>query len=328
MRRSSFIILVLLAGLCSPQFSTGETPAEDFPSWVMQFKTEAATRGISSGTLDVALEDVNYLPGVIEADRRQPEFKLTLADYLVSALSEERIFQGRRLLHRHWHLLQKISSEYRVKPQYLVALWGIETEYGLHTGKVPLLSALATLAYDARRSSYFRQELLNLLRILDSGKLGKEKLFGSWAGAMGQLQFMPSTFLGYAVDGDNDGRIDLWKTRADYLGSAANYLQRSGWQGQQRWGRRVKIPQGLDGDLLGLESSAPLHVWQQRGVRLADGRALPRSNLQASLIVPDGREGEAFLVYDNYRVLLKWNKASSFAIAVGLLAERIVGDGD
>ncbi len=271
----------------------------------------------------VVLNDVEFLPWVIAADRRQPEFKKTLAEYLAGAVSDWRINNGRRLLKEHHTLFNKIAKKYQVQPHYLVALWGIETNFGRNTGKVPIFSALATLAFDARRSEYFRQELVNALRILDSGKVSKTQFFGSWAGAMGNLQFMPSTFLGFAVDGNADGQIDLWNSREDYLSSAANYLHKSGWQWRYRWGREVRVPQNVDLKHLGLEYRTSLASWRKDGVRLKNGQDLPGNKLPASLIMPEGSDGDAFLVYENYRVLMKWNRAHSFALAVGMLAERI-----
>lgn len=294
-----------------------------FEIWLQKFKRQAVQQGVSSQIVDTALNDAVFLPWVIEADRRQPEFKKSLSDYLAGAVSKKRVEQGRRLLSENRQLLDRIANRFRVQSHYLVALWGIETNFGRNTGKVPILSALATLAYDARRSEYFHRELINTLRILDSGQLKKEQLFGSWAGAMGQLQFMPSTFLGFAVDGNGDGRIDLWKTREDYLSSAANYLHKSGWQWQYRWGREVVIPQSLDSDLTGLEYRAPLSFWQRLGVRLVDRHDLPMAEISASLVLPEGGQGRAFLVYDNYRVIMRWNKAHSFALAVGMLADKI-----
>jgi len=320
-RIAAFLVIFLASVLGAEESPTG------FEVWLQEFAQQAETAGISRRTLDSALSDVSYLPGVIEADRKQPEFRISLADYLAEAVTDERIAKGRQLLLENRPLLRKIAAKYRVQPHYLVALWGIESEFGRHTGKVPILSALATLAYDARRSAYFRQELLNALRILDSGRLTKDRLIGSWAGAIGNLQFMPSTFLGFAVDGNGDGLIDLWNTPEDYLASAANYLHESGWHWRQRWGREVKVPSSLIDSQIGLETSATLRSWQKRGVRLINGRDLPRAGFPGSLVLPEGRAGKAFLVYDNYRVLMKWNKAHSFAIAVGRLADRIAAGG-
>lgn len=317
----SGIILLLMAALVTE--GCGQSVDADFQTWVRQFAVEAEAEGISRSTVDIALKDIRFLPGVIEADQRQPEFKKTLAAYVAERLTAQRIVEGRRMLNENRRLLRQITRRYGVQPHYLVALWGIETSYGRHTGKVPTLSALATLAFEGRRGRYFRQELLNVLRILESGKLTKEQLFGSWAGALGNLQFMPSTFLSYAVDGDADGKIDLWNTRADFLASAANYLQQAGWQPRQKWGREITLPSNLDAAQIGLAVQAPLDRWQALGVRLRSGQDLPKATFPASLVIPDGRAGDGFLVYENYRVLMKWNKAHSFAVTVGLLADRI-----
>jgi membrane-bound lytic murein transglycosylase B len=317
------LFLLLLVGLFCPTSAECQDKQEDFSFWVEQLKTEAVSVGINRVTLEKALVDVSFLPWVIEVDRRQPEFKKSLAEYLAGAVTKQRIRQGRSMLRDNRRLLNKITAKYKVQPHYLVALWGIETNFGRNTGKVPILSALATLAYDARRSKYFRGELLNALRILDSGVMTKEQFVGSWAGAFGQLQFMPSTFLGFAVDGNQDGRIDLWQTREDYLSSAANYLRKSGWQYPYRWGRKVKLPPGFDVSLAGMDSRKSLQVWHDLGVRTQYGHILPGKVLPASLLLPEGRDGQPFLVYENYRVLMRWNRAHSFALAVGMLAEQI-----
>ena len=322
------INLWLVVLLCAfyPLFTAQAEPPSSFESWLPQFKQQAEAAGIGRATIESGLSEVRFLPWVIRADRRQPEFNKSLSAYLADAVTAQRVAQGRRLLRENRSLLQGIAQKYRVQAHYLVALWGIESNYGRTTGKVPILSALATLAYDARRSDYFRAELITLLRLLDSGKLEKAQLLGSWAGAMGQLQFMPSTFDSFAVDGNADGRIDLWNSREDYLSSAANYLHKSGWQWRYRWGRKVKIPSSFDSTQVGLDFRAPLRVWQGRGVRLPGGEALPQDDLAASLVLPAGQGGPAFLIYENYRVLLRWNRAHSFALAVGLLAERIAGN--
>jgi len=319
--KNIFILLWLIFSLPAVGFAEDDTG--NFQGWVRQFALQAETQGISHATLQTALSDIEFLPGVIEADRRQPEFKKSLSEYLAERVTKERIVEGRRLLGENRQLLKKIFSKYRVPPHYLIALWGIETNFGRNTGKVPILSALATLAYEGRRGEYFRQELFYVLRLLDSGKLAKSQLFGSWAGAMGNVQFMPSTFINFAVDGDRDGKIDLWESRADSLASAANYLHKSGWTPRQKWGRKVRIPQNIDREKIGVGFSDSLKEWQKLGVRRINGRNLPTANFLASLVVPEGSEGEGFLVYDNYRVLLKWNRADSFALAVGLLADQI-----
>ncbi|SHI49216.1 membrane-bound lytic murein transglycosylase B [Malonomonas rubra DSM 5091] len=316
MRGFSFCLLLLAFTLLS------KAQAASYDDWLTELRQEALSKGIEQATVEATLKQPELLDWVIEADRNQPEFKKTLQEYLDGALSQKRIDQGRQMLVKNRRLLNRIAGKYQVHPRFIVALWGIETYYGKHTGKVPIIDALVTLAFDGRRSAYFRQELFNALRIIDAGHIRPEKMKGSWAGAMGQVQFMPSSFLRFAVDGNGDGRIDLWDTPEDYLSSAANYLAASGWQKRRTWGREVRLPENFDSQFYGLEQRLPLARWQQLGIRRLDGRALPRFAMDASLIRPEGQD-RAFLVYDNYRTLMKWNRAHSFAIAVGLLADEI-----
>ncbi len=260
-------------------------------------------------------------PRVIELDQKQPEQTQSLEDYVAARVSQKRIAEGRLMLQRYPTWLGRIERRYQVQRRFIVALWGIESSYGRHTGDISVIQALATLAYDGRRGDYFRKELLEALKILDAGHVSLSRMQGSWAGAMGPFQFMPSSYRHYAVDGDGDGRIDLWGSVPDALASAANYLAKAGWQDDQTWGRPVKLPKKIDAALIGLETSLPLSRWQAIGVRRSNGRALPRRNLQASLIIPDGPSGPAYLVYDNFRVLRRWNRSNAFAVAVGTLAD-------
>jgi membrane-bound lytic murein transglycosylase B len=317
------VMIALQLGCLFPAVAIAQAPQTGFSVWLATLKQDALIAGIRQSTLDTALAKVKPLPWIIKADRNQPEFKKTLDKYLAGVLSSKRVQKGQRLLLEHSRLLTKISKKYDVQPRFIVALWGIETYYGRHTGKVPIIDALVTLAYDGRRSDYFRGELFNALKIIDAGHIGHARMVGSWAGAMGQVQFMPSSFLGYAVDGNADGRIDLWQTREDYLSSAANYLAKMGWQGNRNWGREVRVPKPFNKELLGLKQSASLRSWQSRGVRLSNGADLPDAGLSASLLQPEGAAGRSFLVYENYRTLMKWNRAHSFAIAVGLLADQL-----
>lgn len=311
---------LFIAVLFSIFFSSNLWAQESVPfkRWLQEFRSDALQAGIKNETLNKALASVEPLPWVIEADRNQPEFKKTLSDYLQGILSPQRIAAGRKKLADNSRLLQQISEQYGVAAHYIVALWGIETYYGKHTGKVPIIDALVTLAYDGRRSAYFRAELINALKIIDSGHVSYQNMKGSWAGAMGQVQFMPSSFLRYAVDGNKDGRIDLWRTPEDYLSSAANYLHQVGWQDRQIWGREVLVPASVIA-----EERRSLADWQRLGVRRLDGNDLPQADVEATLIQPEGEQGRAFLVYDNYHALMKWNRAHSFALAVGLLADRL-----
>ena len=208
-----------------------------------------------------------------------------------------------------------------MQPEFVVALWGIETSYGERTGGFPVLAAVATLAYDGRRSRYFRREFLNALKIIDDGHISAENMNGSWAGAMGQVQFMPSSFQSYAVDYDGDGRIDIWNNVGDALASAANYLARSGWKEGQGWGQEIQLPEGFNKKLISSRIRKSLSEWQRIGIL---AKEFPQnSNLQASIVQPDGEGGRAFLAYPNYRVILKWNRSNFFAVAVGTLAGRI-----
>ncbi|MDX2479727.1 MAG: lytic murein transglycosylase [Desulfuromusa sp.] len=297
----------------------------DYSLWLEKFREEAQHSGIKAETLKTALSDVKPLDWIIKLDRAQPEFTKTLDEYLAGAVTSKRIQEGQRLLSENSDILAQVAKKYQVQPRFLMALWGIETSFGLHTGKVPVIDALVTLAYDGRRSQYFRSELLTALKILDQGHIKYDQLQGSWAGAMGQVQFMPSTFSNFAVDGNGDERIDLWSTREDYLSSAANYLVKSGWDKKYTWGREVNLPKHLTADYFGLEQQHFLSEWQKLGVRTIGNKDLPKIQITASLIQPDGPEGRAFLVYANYRVLMKWNKAHRFAIAVGTLADQIGG---
>jgi len=297
---------------------------KSFDRWLAEVRLDALAGGISEKTVDVALRDLKPIPRVIQLDRNQPELKLTLKAYLDRVVTRRQIERGRRRLIQNRDLLTEVSGRYGVQPRFLVALWGIETNYGRLSGGFPVVGAVATLAYDGRRREFFRGELLNALYIIDGGHITPPKMRGSWAGAMGQLQLMPSTFRSYAVDFDGDGRIDIWSNLGDAFASGANYLSRRGWNEDQTWGREVRLTQKIDRTLIGLETELLLDDWRIRGVRRLNGDDLPRvPDLRASLVQPDGSGGRAFLVYDNYRVIMKWNKSILFGIAVGLLADGI-----
>ena len=314
------VVLSILVAFCAP----GVVWASDFTDWLQDLRTEARAAGISEKTLDTAFSEIEEpLPRVAELDREQPEFTQTFSEYLVARVSEDRIKRGRLMLRRYPTWLGRVESRFGVQRRFLVALWGIETHYGAYTGGFKVIPALATLAYDDRRADYFRRELLAALQIADQGHIRLENMTGSWAGAMGQCQFMPSSFARFAVDADGDGRIDIWHSIPDVLASAANYLARSGWQDDQTWGRQVRLPEEFDPSLAGLEQRRTMRQWEALGVRRADGSTLPWRNLDSSLILPDGEQGPAYLVYDNFRALMKWNRSISFALAVGELSDRI-----
>jgi len=305
--------------------AAGAAPERDFALWLQELRAEAAALGIRVQTLDTALTGLQPLARVIELDRKQPEETLTYAQYLERVLPASRVQKGLRLMHEHRALLQEIGAKYGVPPGVMVALWGIETDFGRMTGNFPVLAALATLAYDGRRSALFRREFLAALKIVDAGHMRPEAMTGSWAGAMGQNQFMPSSFLQYAVDYNGDGRRDIWTTLADVFASTANYLARSGWQERETWGHRVVLPASFEPPANSDQMSQPRAAWQALGVRRADGGRLSDGPEPALLVLPGGATGPAFLVYQNYQVLLKWNRSTYFALTVGQFADQLAG---
>lgn len=318
--RLTLLLISLVLLFCRGALAQEEP--QDFILWLDLLREDARSAGISEKTLSLALANLEEpMPRVIEHDQKQPEKTELLEEYVAARVSQKRIAEGRLMLRRYPTWLSRVERRYRVQRRFIVALWGIESNYGRHTGTYPVIPALVTLAYDRRRGEYFRKELLEALKILDAGHVSLSQMQGSWAGAMGPFQFMPSSYRHYAVDGDGDGRIDIWNSVPDALASAANYLARAGWEDDQTWGRPVKLTKKIDSALTGLENRLPLSRWQAIGVRRSNGRALPGRNLQASLIIPDGPSGPAYLVYDNFRALRRWNRSNAFAVAVGTLAD-------
>jgi membrane-bound lytic murein transglycosylase B len=298
---------------------------QTFDAWLHDVRSAALAARISPATVDAALTGVTPLEELIERDRAQPEFTLDFRSYITRVVAQSRIEEGQRVLAEHGVLLRNVGQRYGMPPELLAAVWGIESNYGRTQGDFSVVQALATLGYDGRRGPMFRGELLSALRILDQGHVGLDAMKGSWAGAMGQLQFMPSTFIDYAKDGDGDGRKDIWGSAADALESAANFMS-ANWSPGLRWGRQVTVLPKFSTSLAGLERTRTLVQWQALGVRLSSGEALPRTDVQASIIFPDkGTREPAFVVYQNYRALLRWNRSHFFALAVGHLADRIAG---
>ncbi|WP_287145891.1 lytic murein transglycosylase [Aeromonas sp.] len=314
------LALLLFSGLLSAPLQA----SPDFYAYVAGLKQQALAAGIKPETVAAAFANIRVIEPAIKHDKNQPEFKLTLDSYIPRAVPQWKVNQAKALYRQHLPLLTKIGAEYDVQPRFIVALWGIETNFGKLTSTYPLISSLATLAWDGRREDFFKGQLLDALRIIEQGHVTPSAFKGSWAGAMGQVQFMPSSFLKYAVDQDGDGKKDLWGNLADVFGSAANYLQQNGWHGDETWGRQVKLPEGLDPALLGLEQTRQLSAWQALGVRQLDGSPLPGVEMQASLVRPDDAKGRAYLAYPNYLVLRHWNRSHYFVVAVGTLADRLV----
>ena len=312
----AFLALALHAG-------AGRAADLDFGTWLAGVRQEAIAQGLRPQSVMQALSGVHPIDRVLELDRHQPETTLTFEQYIDLVVSQQRIEQGRQNLAENRALLEQVARRYAVQPRFIVALWGIESNYGKGSGDYPEISALATLAYDGRRSAYFRKELMAALKIIDQGWVRPEDMLGSWAGAMGQCQFMPSSYLQFAVSFNDDGRRDIWHRREDIFASIANYLARSGWHGDETWGRRVLLPAGFDTNLAGPNTRKPLAEWQRLGIRALDGRDLVTREREASLILPDGPNGVALLAFDNFRATLKWNNSSYFAAAVGYLADSV-----
>jgi len=304
--------------------ASGASTGQSFTAWLKGVRAEARAKGIRQDILDQALKGIAPIPRIIELDRRQTEFTVTFQDYINRiAAPQSRIEMGRRLLAENRDVLEAVGRKYGVQPRFIVALWGIESNFGQNTGGFYVVEALATLAYDGRRSSYFRKELMNALKILNEGHIQVSAMKGSWAGAMGQSQFMPSSFLSRAQDFDGDGRRDIWTTRADVFASAANYLSKAGWQDDITWGRAARLPPGFNKALVGLKVKRTLPQWQKLGVRRSDGGNLPGRDISASIVIPDRSGGQAFLVYKNFRTIKRWNNSTFFALAVGHLADGI-----
>lgn len=326
---TAMVVAPLAAGRATTGVEPEESVQQDFSAWLAGLKAEARSKGISQQTLEAAFRDIEPIPRILELDRRQPEFTLTFGTYLSKAVTDERVETGRELLKRHADLLARVEARYGVQARFLVAFWGLETNFGAYFGSFPVIGALATLAHDTRRSEFFRSELMHALSILEAGDIPPARMEGSWAGAMGHLQFMPSTFVRYAVDRDGDGRRDIWGSLPDVFASAANYLSSIGWRGDETWGREVRLPEGFDYRLVSVasvpENQKPIAEWQRLGVRQADGSDLPGADMSGGIVLPSGVEGPAFLVYTNYRKILNWNRSIFYAIAVGHLADRIIG---
>ncbi|PXX98712.1 murein transglycosylase [Halomonas sp. LBP4] len=308
----------------TPEDVADVAPPADFHGWLTGFRREARAEGITESTLARALDGVRYRPRVLELDRSQPEFVRPIWQYLDSAVSAQRVTTGRDRLSAHLGTARRMERHYGVPAEVIVAIWGIESNYGGNFGDFSTLDALATLAFDGRRRDFARGELLAALRILDQGDITPERMVGSWAGAMGHTQFIPSSFESYAVDGDGDGRRDIWGSIPDVMASTANYLARAGWQPGQPWGVEVRLPEGFDHAQTELATRRSSREWADQGVRTVSGEPLP-GFAAASVIAPAGARGPAFLVGPNYRAILRYNNATSYALAVGTLADEIAG---
>jgi membrane-bound lytic murein transglycosylase B len=325
LRHSLLLFAASGVGLTTPAMANDQS----FDDWLVELRAEARGVGISEATLDAALSGIQPLPRVIELDRSQPEFTLTFDEYLGKFVSEWRRKTAARMLVEHADILDRVAKKYGVQKRYIVTFWGMETSFGKYLGSFNIPQSLATLAHDGRRSAYFRKELLNALRIIEDGHIKAGDMKGSWAGAMGQSQFMPSSFLNFAEDWDGDGRRDIWGTTEDVFASTANYLAKAGWRDDITWGRKVRIPSDLviggkgATKLFETKTRYKLPVWQKAGIRSADGSDLPSRPLSARLVLPEGVGGPAYLVYSNYESILRWNRSNYYALAIGTLSDSL-----
>jgi membrane-bound lytic murein transglycosylase B len=314
---------------------------ERFNDWLVELKQEAREAGISEASLTIAFSEITPpVKRVIEKDRSQPERVQTYDDYLTARVTEWKMTTGKELMTTHQTTLEAVAKQYGVQPRFIAAIWGMETNFGTYPIREPLFNVLATLAFDTRRAGYFRANFLAALKILDSGFPSYEQLTSSWAGAMGQSQFMPDSYLEYAVDFDQDGRANIWTSEADVFASIANYFKARNWQDDQTWGRKVRLPSQGEETLVGRQGEGltpdqtckrydslgiwrDLQDWQARGVRKPDGSDLPTRSIPAALVLADTGDDEAYLVYRNFCSIMSYNPAFKYALSIGLLSDML-----
>jgi lytic murein transglycosylase len=307
----------------TPSQSTEAEHEQKFARWVAEFRASARAAGIDEATLQSAFDGVRFVPRAVAADRAQPEFTRTVWAYLDSAVSAQRIARGQEKLQQLRPQVDAITARYGVPTEVIFAIWGMESNFGSNVGDIPTIDALATLGFEGRREQWARGQLLAALKILQNRDIDRAQMIGSWAGAMGQTQFLPSNFLAYAVDADGDGRRDIWGSVPDVVASTANFLARSGWQAGQPWGLEVRLPAGFDYARAD-DVRQPASQWAGEGVQSLDGAPLPALD-GASILLPAGARGPAFLVGNNFRTILRYNNSTSYALAVGLLAQKLAG---
>lgn len=312
------------AVLYSVSASAEDSPAV-FNDWLVALKNEARANQISEQTIEATLQHAKLLPRVIVLDRSQPEFISPFLTYLDTRVNAQQISQGRQMLQRNRALLSKVEEQYGVPKEILVAFWGMETNYGKNKGNFGLPSALMTLAYEGRRSAFFRAQLMDMMRIVDAGHNHISAMRGSWAGAMGHMQFMPSTLILYGVDADQDGRINIWTSLEDAFASAANYLSQVGWRKNETVALEVKLPQGFAYQLAQLNVRKTSDEWAQLGVASVNNKALPKQD-NAAILLPQGWQGPAFMVFGNFDAIMDWNRSVNYALSVNHLANQLTDD--
>ena len=317
----SFILTVFLT--LNSAYSS-KPVKKNFNQFILEFSENKLSKKFDKTLIKSFVKNTKFIKRVIELDRSQPEFKLTLAEYLNKVVTKNRIKKAKRKYKENYKTLKDIEKHFNVQPRFIVALWGIETDFGRVTGFFPVVSSLATLVYDGRRGSYFEKELMHALNIIKGGHIKMENMKGSWAGAMGQCQFMPSSFIKYAKDWNKDGKIDIWQTKMDVFASASNYLKKVKWNNKRTWGRKVYFK-----NIQTIKNKKEWHSlknWKNIGILNLDKTELPDSTLKARLIIPKNYTNYGYLVYSNFESLLKWNRSNYFAIAVGTLSDHLIFD--
>lgn len=340
-------VRTLTLSLCLAFFSQSSLAADEkvaaakgkasFEQYIQSLKQEAIAKGFEQALIDESFANVTFHKRAVKADRNQPEKVETLDTYLPKRLPKWKVKRARDMYKKHQVLLEKVATEYGVQARFIVALWGLETNFGKIMGNYNVISALSTLAYEGRREVFFKKQLWAALKILKEGHINIANMKGSWAGAMGQNQFMPTSFVAYAVDGDGDGKKDIWANQADIFSSMANYLKKEGWNDELTWGRQVKLPSDFDTALAipkntggrknwlkaWAKTEKTLAQWQALGIRRTDGTNLPNVDIKAALVFPDDEKGRAYLAYNNYKSLMHWNLSYYFVSSVGHLSDHI-----
>jgi membrane-bound lytic murein transglycosylase B len=296
---------------------------DSFQGFLVGLRAEALRAGIRPATLNEALTGLSPNQKVLERDRKQPEFTMTWARYRSLLLTDQRIVNGRAAVAQNRELFAQVQDRFGVSRGVIAGIWGLESSFGTQTGDFRVVEALATLAWEGRRASFFRSELLAALKIVDHGDISPARMTGSYAGAMGQPQFMPTSYLRYAVDFEGHGRRDIWSSRPDVLGSIANYLARSGWRSGGNWGQQVLVPQGFDPSWAGRDNKRPLEDWAREGVRPLEGRWMAPLDTPSAVVMPDGAGGEAFIVHANFAAIRRYNPSDYYALLVGLLGDQV-----
>lgn len=319
MKKNKLLLLAWLVIFISGNVFAAQ---ESWKSWVAAVRKEALSQGVSPATFDAAFADIHEPSRKVKGlSRSQPEHRLTYEKYLKSRVDGYRIAIGRKQYKRHEDLANEIGDRYAVDPCFIMSFWGMETSYGSYMGSFPVIKSLATLAYESKRKEFFRNELLLALHILDEGHVSLKDFKGEWAGASGQPQFLPSSWVKYAVDYDGDGHKDIWKSKPDVFASIANYMKINGWRKGEPWAIYVKLPKNFDMALEGKSITKPVREWENLGVKATNGKSLPYPDLEASIVKPYG--GPVFLAYPNYKMILRYNNSIYYAGAIGYLADKI-----